>query len=91
MSPRGKDIAVSASTVSADASTGRQDSRRWWALVAVSLAASGGGKLLAGAVALAAAACATVAFGAVAFLLDRGDLRAMARRVRRVAGRRRTR
>ena len=59
--------------------------------VAVSLAGSGGGKLLAGAVALAAAACATVAFGAVAFLLDRGDLRAVARRVRRVAGRHRTR
>ncbi len=39
MSLRGKDIAVSASTVSADASTGRQDSRRWWALAAVSLAA----------------------------------------------------
>jgi EmrB/QacA subfamily drug resistance transporter len=39
MSPRGKDIAVSASTVSADSSTGRQDSRRWWALAAVSLAA----------------------------------------------------
>jgi len=59
--------------------------------VAVSLAGSGGGKLLAGAVALAAAACATVAFGAVAFLLDRGDLRAVARQVRRVAGRHRTR
>src|SRR5271155_4002251 len=39
MSPRGKDIAVSASTESADWSTGRQDSRRWWALAAVSLAA----------------------------------------------------
>ena len=39
MSPRGKDIAVSASTVSAKASTGRQDPRRWWALAAVSLAA----------------------------------------------------
>jgi hypothetical protein len=36
MSLRGKDIAVSASTVSAG--TGRQDSRRWWALAAVSLA-----------------------------------------------------
>jgi putative peptidoglycan lipid II flippase len=59
--------------------------------VGVSLAGAGGGKLLAGAVALAAAACATVAFGAVAFLLDRGDIRAVARRVRRVAGRHRTR
>jgi hypothetical protein len=58
--------------------------------VAVSLAGSGGGKLVAAAVAVAAAACATVAFGAVAFLLDRGDLRAVARRVRRVASRRRT-
>jgi hypothetical protein len=38
-----------------------------------------------------AAACATVAFGAVAFLLDRGDLRAVARRVRRIVGRHRTR
>ncbi len=53
--------------------------------VAVSLAGAGGGKLLAAAVAVAAAACATVAFGAVAFLLDRGDLRAVARRVRRSA------
>jgi hypothetical protein len=42
-------------------------------------------------VAVAAAACATVAFGAVAFLLDRGDLRAVARRVRQIASRRRTR
>src|ERR1700733_14646130 len=39
MSPRGKDIAVSASTESANGSTGRQDSRRWWARAAVSLAA----------------------------------------------------
>src|SRR5579859_2711403 len=44
---KGEDIAVSASTVSAEQSqpgrqrrraTGRQDSRRWWALAAVSLA-----------------------------------------------------
>ena len=46
--------------------------------VAVSLAGSGGGKLLAAGVAVAAAACATAAFGVVAFLLDRGDLRAVA-------------
>ena len=48
MSIQGKDIAVSASTVSADPgqpgrlrrrATGRPDSRRWWALAAVSLAA----------------------------------------------------
>ena len=36
---RGKDIAVSASTVSADPSTGYREGRRWWALAAVSLAA----------------------------------------------------
>ena len=59
--------------------------------VAVSLAGAGGGKLVAAGVAVVAAACATVAFGVVAFLLDRGDLRAVARRVRQVAGRRRTR
>ena len=52
--------------------------------VAVSLADSGGGKLLAVGVAVAAAACAVLAFGAVAFLLDRGDLRAIARRARRM-------
>ena len=57
--------------------------------VAVSLADSGGGKLLAVGVAVAAAACSVLAFGAVAFLLDRGDLRAIARRVRRLAARRR--
>jgi len=38
---------------------------------------------------VAAAACSVLAFGAVAFLLDRGDLRAIARRVRRLAARRR--
>ena len=52
--------------------------------VAVSLADSGGGKLLAVGVAVAAAACSVLAFGAVAFLLDRGDLRAIARRARRM-------
>jgi putative peptidoglycan lipid II flippase len=57
--------------------------------VAVSLAGSGGGKLLAAAVAVVAATCAVVVFGVVAFLLDRGDLRAVARRVRRTATRRR--
>jgi putative peptidoglycan lipid II flippase len=50
--------------------------------VAVSLAGSGGGKLLAAGVAVIAVACAVVAFGAVAFLLDRGDLRAVAARLR---------
>ncbi len=52
--------------------------------VAVSLADSGGGKLLAVGMAVAAAACSVLAFGAVAFLLDRGDLRAIARRMRRM-------
>jgi putative peptidoglycan lipid II flippase len=52
--------------------------------VAVSLADSGGGKLLAVGVAVAAAACSVLAFGVVAFLLDRGDLRAIARRARRM-------
>jgi putative peptidoglycan lipid II flippase len=59
--------------------------------VAVSLVGSGGGKLLAAAVAVAAAACTTVAFGVVAFLLDRGDLSAVSPRVRRITGRHRTR
>ena len=36
---RGKDIAVSASTVSAGPTTGHLDPRRWWALAAMSLAA----------------------------------------------------
>jgi hypothetical protein len=49
----------------------------------VSLAASGGGKLQAAALAVAAALCATVAFAAVALLLDRGDLRSVASRLRR--------
>jgi len=53
--------------------------------VAVSLAGSGGGKLLAAGVAVVAATCATAAFGVVAFVLDRGDLRAVARRLRRAA------
>ena len=55
--------------------------------VVVSLAGSGGGKLQAAAVAVAAAACAAAVFGAVAFLLDRGDLRTVARRLRRAARR----
>ena len=51
--------------------------------VAVSLAGPGGGKLLAAGVAVVAAACAMIAFGAVAFLLDRGDLRTVVGRLRR--------
>jgi putative peptidoglycan lipid II flippase len=53
--------------------------------VAVSLVGSGGGKLLAAGVAVVAATCATAAFGVVAFVLDRGDLRAVVRRLRRAA------
>jgi putative peptidoglycan lipid II flippase len=52
--------------------------------VAVSLADSGGGKLLSAAVAVVAAACCTAAFGVVAFLLDRGDLKTVAGRLRRL-------
>jgi putative peptidoglycan lipid II flippase len=51
--------------------------------VAVSLAASGGGKLQSSGLAVLAAVCATVAFAAVALLLDRGDLRSVAGRLRR--------
>jgi putative peptidoglycan lipid II flippase len=57
--------------------------------VAVSLAGSGGGKLLAAGVAVVAAVCAMAVFGVVAFLLDRGDLRSLVRRLRRVTGRHR--
>jgi hypothetical protein len=56
---------------------------------AVSLAGSGGGKLLAAGVAVVAAVCAMAVFGVVAFLLDRGDLRSLVRRLRRVTGRHR--
>jgi putative peptidoglycan lipid II flippase len=51
--------------------------------VGVTVAGPMGGKLLAAAVAVVAAACATAAFGVVAFLLDRGDLRTVVRRLRR--------
>jgi putative peptidoglycan lipid II flippase len=51
--------------------------------VAVSLAVSGGGKLQAAGLAVLAAVCATVAFAVVALLLDRGDLRSVAGRLRR--------
>jgi putative peptidoglycan lipid II flippase len=52
--------------------------------VAVTVAGPEGGKLLAAAVAVVAAACAMAAFGVVAFLLDRGDLRTVVRRLRRL-------
>jgi putative peptidoglycan lipid II flippase len=42
-------------------------------------------KLVAGGVAVLAAACATLAFGVVAYLLDDGDLRAIASRLRQLA------
>ena len=59
--------------------------------VAVSLADTGGGKLLSAGIAVAAAACATVAFGVIAFLLDRGDLRTVVGRLRRLRRAARTR
>jgi hypothetical protein len=59
--------------------------------VAVSLADTGGGKLLSAGIAVVAAACATVAFGVIAFLLDRGDLRTVVGRLRRLRRAARTR
>jgi putative peptidoglycan lipid II flippase len=53
--------------------------------VAVCLAAPAGGKLLAVGVAVLAASGAVIAFGAVAFILDRGDLRTVVARLRRLA------
>ena len=52
--------------------------------VGVSLAAPAGGKILAAGVAVVAAGCAVIAFGAVAYLLDRGDLKAVLGRLRRI-------
>jgi len=51
--------------------------------VAVSFAAPAGGKLVAAGVSVVAAACAVIAFGAVAYFLDDGDLRAVLGQVRR--------
>jgi putative peptidoglycan lipid II flippase len=51
--------------------------------VAVSLAVPSDGKLLAFAIGVAAACAAVAVFGAVAFLLDRGDLRTVLGRLRR--------
>jgi len=50
--------------------------------VAVSMAVPSDGKLLASAMALAAAVAAIAVFGVVAFLLDRGDLRTVLGRLR---------
>jgi putative peptidoglycan lipid II flippase len=49
----------------------------------VCLAAPAGGRLASGAVALVAVAIAVIAFGVVAYLLDRGDLKTIAARLRR--------
>jgi len=53
--------------------------------VAVSMAAPTGSKLLAAGVSVVAAGCAVIAFGAVAYLLDGGDLRTVLGRVRQAA------
>jgi putative peptidoglycan lipid II flippase len=55
--------------------------------VAVCLISPGGGKLMAFAVAVVAACGTVVAFGAVAYLLDRGDLKMIVVRLRRMAAR----
>jgi putative peptidoglycan lipid II flippase len=54
--------------------------------VAVSMAVPSDGKLLASAMALAAAVAAIAVFGVVAFLLDRGDLRTVLGRLRPKTG-----
>jgi len=54
--------------------------------VAVCLAAPDGGKLAAAAVAAVAAGGAFIAFAVVAYLLDRGDLKAVVARMRRTGG-----
>jgi putative peptidoglycan lipid II flippase len=56
--------------------------------VAVSVAVPVHHKLIAVAVAVVAASCAVIAFGVVAYLLDRGDLKTVLARLRRILGRR---
>jgi putative peptidoglycan lipid II flippase len=56
--------------------------------VAVSLAVPAHHKLIAVAVAVVAAGCAVIAFGVVAYLLDRGDLKTVLARLRRILRRR---
>jgi len=56
--------------------------------VAVSLAVPVHHKLIAVAVAVVAASCAVIAFGVVAYLLDRGDLKTVLARLRRILRRR---
>jgi putative peptidoglycan lipid II flippase len=50
--------------------------------VVVSLAIPASGRLLSIGIAIVAAGCATAAFGLVAYLLDRGDLKVLASRLR---------
>jgi putative peptidoglycan lipid II flippase len=57
--------------------------------VAICLAVPVSGKLAAVGVAVVAAGCAVIAFGAVAYVLDRGDLKAVVARLRRMVARRR--
>jgi putative peptidoglycan lipid II flippase len=52
--------------------------------VTVCLVAPAGGKLTEAGVAVVAAGCAVIAFGLVAYVLDRGDLRAVVARLRRM-------
>ena len=54
---------------------------------AVSIALPAGHKLLYGAVAILAAACAVITFTAVALVLNRGDMNAALARLRQIAGR----
>ena len=56
--------------------------------VAVCLVAPAGGKLASAGVAVVAVGAAVVGFGVVAYLLDRGDLRTVVTRLRRLARRR---
>jgi putative peptidoglycan lipid II flippase len=56
--------------------------------VLVCLAAPAGGKLAAAGLAVVAAGCAVIVFGLVAYVLDRGDLRAVVARLRRAPARR---
>jgi putative peptidoglycan lipid II flippase len=53
--------------------------------VAVSFSVPAGHKLLDGGVSIVAAGCAVLAFGAIAYLFDDGDLRVILSRVRQVA------
>jgi hypothetical protein len=56
--------------------------------VLVCLAAPAGGKLAAAGLAVVAAGCVVIVFGLVAYVLDRGDLRAVVARLRRAPARR---